>query len=158
MDTKQKNIIRKLIREELIQCVNENAANEIPDIIYHGGHCDNLKSLYKNFIILSPEEKMQYPSTGGGNFGLSATVDKYIAKKYSSVFGCKYVLSIKVNPNAKFLFVDTEGDGIDSLYDYNKLEKLSELGYDAIMEVDEGAEKEIRILKPSNFKVIKIED
>ena len=153
--------IRKMIDKvkNFKQFVNESVENTnvIPTVIYHGGDCDNLKSLYKNFVILTPEEKMQYPSSGGGNFGLSATIEKSIAKKYSSVFGCKYVLSLKVNQNAKFLFIDTEGEGIDQLYSYDDLEKLADSGYDAIMETDDGAEKEVRILKPNNFKVIQIE-
>ena len=131
--------------------------NKVPSTIYHGGDCNNLKSLYKNFTILSPEEKMRFPSTGGGNFGLSATIDKNIAKKYSSVMGCKSVLSIRVNPRAKFIFVDTEGKGIDHLYTYENMEELVHHKYDAIMETDDGAEKEIRILRPDNFKVIGVE-
>jgi len=64
---------------------------------------------------------------------------------------------LKVNQNAKFLFIDTEGKGIDQLYSYDDLERLANSGYDAIMETDDGAEKEVRILKPNNFKVIQIE-
>jgi hypothetical protein len=137
--------------------INEGDENNIPDIIYHGGDCNNLKSLYNNFVISTPEEKMGFPSTGGGNFGLSATIDKTIAKKYSSIMGCNAVLSIRVNPSAKIIFIDTEGNGIDHYYTTENMEELVVHKYDAIMETDDGAEKEIRILRPDNFKVIGIE-
>lgn len=156
MSKEMRDMINKV--KNFKHTVNESIENSYikPNIIYHGGNCNNLKLLYNKFEILSSEEKMKYISTGGGNFGLSTTVEKSIAKKYSSVFGCKYVLSIKVKQNAKFLFIDTEGKGIDELYTYNELEKLSN-DYDAVIEIDEGAEREVRILKPDNFEIIQIE-
>jgi hypothetical protein len=145
------------LREQINKVKSWGQDPKIPSTIYHGGDCNNLNSLYRNFTILSPEEKLKYPSTGGGNFGLSTTIDKNIAKKYSSVFGCNFVLSIKVNPNAKFFFIDTKGGGIDQLLFSEDLEKLANDGYDAVMEIDDLAEKEIRILKPNNFKAAQIE-
>ena len=55
--------------------------------LYHGGELGNLTLLKKDFKILSPKSKLKLPSTGGGKIGLSATTDKNVARRYSSVFG-----------------------------------------------------------------------
>ena len=128
----------------------------IPRIVYHGGDIENLKALLNNFEILSPEEKLQFPSTGGGNFGLSTSTDKNNTKRYSSVFGNDYVLKIEVSPTVKIKHIDTNGDGIDNYFTHDELEILSEK-YDAIMETDDLAEKESRILKSGKFKPLNIE-
>ena len=126
-------------------------------IIYHGGDINNLDSLLDNFTILTPEEKMKWPSTGGGNVGLSATRDKKLAKRYSEVFGNSKVLSIQVDPSARIFPIDTEGQGLDQfIYAGGKL-KPELAGYDAIMELDDAAEKEIRILNADKFKPIRLE-
>lgn len=126
-------------------------------IIYHGSDINNLKNLLNEFKILTPEEKMKFPSTGGGNVGLSASRDKTLAKRYSQAFGNDKVLSIFVDPAANILQIDTNGDGIDSfMYGENGFkEELKQ--YDAIMEIDDAAEKEIRILNADRFTPIKLE-
>jgi len=103
----------------------ESNKEKKPYIVYHGGDCDNLKSLYENFNVLSPDEKMKFPSSGAGKIGLSTSYDKSIAKKYSSAFGCKYVLVISVDQNSNFLYVDTKGQGIDEIYFNDELEELT---------------------------------
>jgi len=62
-----------------------------------------------------------------------------------------------VNPSAKIIFIDTEGKGIDHYYTAENMEELVSHKYDAIMETDNRAEKEVRILRPDNFKVIGVE-
>lgn len=126
-------------------------------IIYHGGDIENLKSLMSNFQILTPEEKMNFPSTGGGNVGLSASRDKKLAKRYSQAFGNDKVLAISVDPSANIYKIDTNGDGLDKfMYGENGFnEELNK--YDAIMELDDYAEKEIRILNPDKFTPIRLE-
>ena len=128
----------------------------LQNILYHGGHIDNLKSLLADFKIASPQEKMQYPSTGAGNIGLSATRDINIARRYSSVFGNNKVLAIQ-NLGADIFGIDTNGNGID-MYIYDEHGELKpELSkYDALVELDDNAEKEIRILKSDKFKAIGI--
>ncbi len=126
-------------------------------IIYHGGDINNLNNLLDNFTILTPEEKMKFPSTGGGNIGLSATRDKKIAKRFSEVFGNNKVLAIQGDPSARIYQIDTAGQGLDQfIYDGGKL-KQELAGYDAIMELDDAAEKEIRILNSDKFKPIRLE-
>lgn len=129
----------------------------VPQYVYHGGDMDNLKSLYADFKIVSPEEKMQFASTGGGYFGLSTSRDKSKAKRYSQVFGNDYVLKIKVLPSATFHAVDTGGDGIDQVFDQSELEEFGKSGKDAVVELDDLAESEIRILRPDKFKPVAIE-
>jgi len=131
--------------------------NTIPKYVYHGADCQNLKDLYNNFIILSPLEKLKLPSTGGGHFGLSTSIDKNNAKKYSNALSCNLVLKIEVNPKAKFLFVNTSGMGVDDYFVDQEIEDFEKKGYDAIMETDVQAEKEIRILNPKMFKPVGLE-
>jgi hypothetical protein len=135
----------------------DNYISEIPEYVYHGGDCDNISNLYKNFNMLSSEEKLKLPSTGGGNFGLSTSLDKNIAKRYSSVFGCKNILKIKVDPKSKFKTIDTNGDGIDEFYFPDDMQQLKNDGYDAIMDSGNQSESEIRILNFEMFKPISIE-
>lgn len=124
-------------------------------IVYHGGDINNLKSLNKSFRILTPDEKRILPSTGGGNIGLSASTNKSIAKRYSSVFGNDYVLAIKVDPSANIHGIDTDGNGIDMyLYDSEGNLKAELANYDAIVELDKGAEEELRILNSDKFSPI----
>jgi len=136
-----------------IEYVFESANN----VVYHGGDIENLKSLKSSFNILSPDEKRRLSSTGGGNIGLSASLNKSKAKKYSSVFGNDMVLAIRVDPSANIYGIDTHGDGIDMyMYDDNGDLKPELVKYDAIVELDSGAEDEMRILKSDKFTPIGI--
>lgn len=136
--------------------MNENTRLQ-PRFVYHGADFNNLKGLQKNFQILSPEEKMKLPSTGGGHFGLSTSVDKIIGKKYSSRFGTQFVLKIEVGPGANIRPVDTGGKGIDDVFTWDDLEQLAAQGVDGVLETDDGAELELRILRFDHFKPVGLE-
>jgi hypothetical protein len=122
-------------------------------LIYHGGDIQNLKSLLKNFVILSPEEKLKLPSTGGGHIGLSASTIKEKALNYSLAFGNDKVLVMELLPSAKVLKIKKE---IDSLT-YIELEDLQKKGYDFIIEDHNDAENEIRILNSNKVRPLGIE-
>jgi len=120
--------------------------------VYHGGDINNLRSLLKKFTILSPDEKLKLPSTGGGHIGLSTSFNKNKARRYSSVFGNDKILKIVADSTLKIYKIDTDGQGIDSfMYDDDGNLKSELLGYDALMELDNGAEEELRILNPAKF-------
>lgn len=124
------------------------------NIIYHGGDIGNLKSLLRDFRILSPDEKRLLPSTGGGNVGLSATRNVKLARRYSAAFGNDRVLAIK-DLGADKHGIDTNGDGIDMfMYDSDGNIKSEYADYDALVELDNGAEEEIRILKSDKFSPV----
>jgi hypothetical protein len=89
------------------------------------------------------------------NIGLSASANKSIAKRYSSVFGNDYVLAIEVDPSANIHGIDTDGNGIDMyLYDSEGNLKAELANYDAVVELDKGAEEELRILHADKFTPI----
>lgn len=124
------------------------------DVIYHGGDINNLKSLLRDFKILTPDEKRLLPSTGGGNVGLSATRNVNLARRYSSAFGHNKVLAIR-DIGAVSHGIDTNGDGIDMFIYGDNGELRPELSeYDSLVELDNGAEEEIRILNADKFKPI----
>jgi len=125
--------------------------------LYHGGDITSLNALLKNFEILSPEEKIKFPSTGGGFIVLSTSIRKQNALNYSRTFGNNKVLKLFLKPSAKVFFIDTKGKGIDGIFTDVDLEKIQAQGYDAIAEEDEGAEYEYRILSNRNIKVIGLE-
>ena len=86
---------------------------------------------------------------------MSASANKSIAKRYSSVFGNDYVLAIKVDPSANIHGIDTDGNGIDMyLYDSEGNLKAELSNYDGIVELDKGAEEELRILNSDKFTPI----
>lgn len=127
------------------------------DFVYHGGDIENLTALLNDFKILTPDEKRKLASTGGGNVGLSTSLDKNKAKRYSSVFGNNYVLKIKVDSNTNIYKIDTDGEGLDMfIYDDDGNIKQELLKYDALLEIDKEAEEELRILNPNKFTPIKI--
>jgi hypothetical protein len=112
--------------------------------IYHGTSKEQADLLRKDFQILSPEEKLKFASTGGGNIGLSATTDKKVALQYAKSLGLTSdVFEAKINPNAKVIRTDKY---IDDLYSPAQLEKLQKQGYDAIISTAD--ENEVRILNP----------
>ena len=123
-----------------------------PKTVYHGGPEENLLQLLKNFEILSDEEKMSFSSTGGGEFGLSTSVDKHKAMKYSKAHGYDKVLAIKVASGVKIKYIDDEIPNLN----YYELEELSNEGYDAVMETVTTAESELRIFNPAKFKPIQL--
>jgi len=125
-------------------------------IVYHGADESNIKALEKGFNILSPEEKMKLPSTGGGYFGFSATVNIDRAAKYSSVFGSKVVIELKILKGAKIKGIHNNGKAIDEVLTQEQMEEYSLNGYDAVMELEEGGEEEVRILTSSKVKVLKV--
>jgi hypothetical protein len=111
------------------------------ELIYHGADPRNIDALNKNGVkILSPEEKLKLPSTGGGNYGISMTTDKATAQNYSQALGNKNIGEFYINPNAK---VKTISGYIDDIYTPAELEKLAKI-YDVIKST--ASESEVRIL------------
>ncbi len=109
--------------------------------IYHGADQRNIDALNKNGVkILSSEEKVKLPSTGGGNFGISMTTDKATAQNYSGAMGNKNVGEFYLNPNAK---VKTISGYIDDVYTPAQIEKLAK-SFDVIKST--ASENEVRIL------------
>jgi hypothetical protein len=109
--------------------------------IYHGADQRNIDALNKNGVkILSPEEKIKLPSTGGGNYGISMTTDKVTAKNYSQALGNKNIGEFYLNPKAK---VKTISGYIDEVYTPAELENLAKT-YDVIK--SSASENEVRVL------------
>lgn len=133
-----------------------NETKTVPNIIYHGGDIDNLKQLKNKFEILTPEQKREFPSTGMGYIGLSASTDKSKARRYSQVFGNNLVLEIKIIGQLKILWVDTKNKAIDEIFTQKEIEKYQNEGYDAIIETTDDFESEVRILSAKHFKPLGI--
>lgn len=109
--------------------------------VYHGG--SGVESLRKEFRIATPEEKLKFPSSGGGYEGLSFSTDNNIAKQYSRNIGnTEDTFEAFINPSANIKRVDLKGGDMDSL----DLEGFRRQGFDAIQDIGEGAEKEFRAL------------
>lgn len=112
--------------------------------VYHGG--SNIKNYEKELKILSPEEKLKYPSRGGGYIGFSTSKNPNVARNYSLASGTDEIAEFRLKPNAKILKVDTGGDGIDEYFTGKQLEELKKQGYDAVEDISKGIEDEVRIL------------
>lgn len=123
-----------------------------PSYVYHGGPLENLSELLSNFRILGYEDKLKLASTGGGEFGLSTSLDYNTALKYSNVHGSNKVLKIEVLKGANIKYVDTEIPD----FNYDELEEMANEGYDAVLETVVTAEKEMRIFNAKKFKPIKL--
>ena len=112
------------------------------NVVYHGTDQRNIDALNKNGVkILSVEDKIKLPSTGGGNYGISMTTDKATAQNYSQAFGNKNIGEFYINPNAKIKNITGY---IDDVYTPDQIEKLAKQGYDVIKSTAE--ESEVRIL------------
>ncbi len=113
--------------------------------VYHGTSKEQVDLLKKDFKIYSPEEKLKFASTGGGNIGLSFTTDKDIAQRYAESLGKESgIFESTLNPKAKIKKIDTY---IDDTYTGTQLEELQKQGYDAI--ISTASENEVRILNPN---------
>lgn len=153
--TLDENKLLSIIREE-IEKFNVETLNA-PITIFHGADIENIKSLIKNPRILPPEEKRTLPSnTGGYLIGLSTSMDIDKARKYSNGFGHSKVLAMQLLSGAKVIKIDTDGNGIDNIFTGDDLENYQKEGVDAIIELDDNAENEIRILNSNYLKVIGI--
>jgi len=150
------NKLLNMINEEIQNVFGENIETLISPInIYHGGDPSNLNGLIKNPKILSPEKKMKLLSnTGGYLIGLSTSRDVNNARKYSNGFGHSKALQLQLDAGAKVIKIDTDGAGVDEIYIGEELEELQKRGIDAVIELDDGAEKEVRILNSKYLKVI----
>jgi hypothetical protein len=116
--------------------------------VFHGAAQGNIDAMNKNGVkILTPEEKLKFPSTGGGNVGISMTTDKITAQNYSLAMGNKNVGEFYLNPKAKVKDISTY---IDDTYTASDLEKLQKQGYDAIRSTAE--ESEVRVLSDKALK------
>lgn len=153
--TLNENKLLRIIKEEI-----ENFKFEIlnkPITIYHGADIENIKSLIKNPRILPPEEKRTLRSnTGGYLIGLSTSSDINKARKYSNVFGHSKVLVMQLLFGAKIIKIDTNGNGIDNMFTGDDLENYQKQGVDAIIELDDTAENEVRILNSNHLKIMGI--
>lgn len=111
--------------------------------VYHGG--GGVDKLNKSVKILSPKEKMAYPSSGGGYIGLSTTGDKKYAQQFSTnIAGRKDVAEMFINPKARIKEII---GGIDEMSP-DHIVRLSK-EYDVLKSIDDN---EYRIL---NADVVK---
>ncbi|MBP6949290.1 MAG: hypothetical protein KBB50_04465, partial [Candidatus Pacebacteria bacterium] len=107
--------------------------------VYHGGA--GAKEMTKKLKILTPEEKMKYPSSGGGYIGLSTTdVKSYAQDIAQTMTGNRNdIAEFYINPKAKVLNIkDKHVDDFSS----DEIEKLSKK-YDIIKS---NQENEYRVL------------
>jgi hypothetical protein len=148
------NNLNAIIREEIQNFVVNILKS--PLNIYHGADINNLKNFMANPRILSPEEKIKLPSnTGGYNVGLSTSTNIDKAKKYSKYgFGHSKVLHLQLISGAKIIQIDTKGDSIDDIFTGDDLENYQKQGIDAIIELDDSAENEARVLNFQHLKII----
>lgn len=107
--------------------------------LYHGGA--GVDEISKTVKILTPEEKLKYPSSGGGYVGLSTSPDIKYAKQFSrNIAGTDNVAEIYLDKNAK-IFNLPKNKAIDDM-SAGELSKLS-TKYDAIRSVNDN---EVRLL------------
>ena len=107
--------------------------------VYHGGA--GVKDISKKGVkILSPEDKLKYPSSGGGYFGLSTSPDKSYAQQFSkNIVNKDDVVELYLNPKAQAYQIF--GEAIDDI-PFNKLKELAKK-YDYIKSLNDN---EIRLL------------
>lgn len=111
--------------------------------VYHGGA--GIDELNKGVKILSPEEKLKLPSSGGGFIGLSTTADKNYAKQFSkNIAGREDVAELFISPNAKIKEISGAIDDMSA----NEIIALSKK-YDVLKSVEEN---EFRILNADILK------
>ena len=111
--------------------------------LYHGGY--GVDALNEDIKILTPEEKLKFPSSGVGLVGLSTTTDKEYARQFSqNIAGRNDVAELYLSDTAKIK--DIKG-AIDDL-SADEITKISK-NFDVIKGTEEN---EYRILNP---KVIK---
>lgn len=111
--------------------------------VYHGGA--GVDELNKSVKILSPEEKLKYPSSGGGYVGLSTTADKSYAQQYSkNIAGREDVAELFVSPKARVKKIVGNIDDFSA----NEITALSKK-YDVLKSVDDN---EFRILNANAVK------
>jgi len=107
--------------------------------VFHGGA--GVKELIKQVKILSPEEKLAFPSSGGGFVGLSTSPDINYAKQFSkNIANSDEVVEMYIKPNAR-VYEMPDGDIIDDM-SANELTDLSK-NYDVIKSLEDN---EVRIL------------
>lgn len=125
-------------KQDLIIRNGDGTANSIT--VYHGGA--GADEISRNGVkILSPDEKMKYPSSGGGYVGLSTSADKNYAQQFSqNIAGHDRVAEIKIRSDARILELP-EGKMIDDM-SADELTKLSKQ-YDVIKSTEDN---EYRIL------------
>ena len=101
--------------------------------------------LSKSVKILSPEDKLKYPSSGGGYIGLSTSPDKSYAQQYSrQIAGRDDVAELFIQPNAKIKNIKGAIDDMSA----DELEKLSKK-FDVLKSVEDN---EFRILNENIIK------
>ncbi len=111
--------------------------------VYHGGA--GVDELSKSVKILSPEDKLKYPSSGGGYIGLSTSPDKSYAQQYSrQIAGRDDVAELFIQPNAKIKNIKGAIDDMSA----DELEKLSKK-FDVLKSVEDN---EFRILNENIIK------
>ena len=107
--------------------------------VYHGGA--GAKNMTEKLNILTPEEKLKYPSSGGGYIGLSTTdVKSYAEDIAQTMTGSKKdIAEFYINPKAKVL--DIKDKHVDD-FSADELEKMAKK-YDVIKS---NQENEYRII------------
>lgn len=116
-------------------------AQQMP--VYHGGA--GVDELSKSVKILSPEDKLKYPSSGGGYVGLSTSPDRSYAQQYSRQIGGRDdVAELFIQPNAKIKNISGAIDDMSA----NEIEKLSK-SFDVLKSIEDN---EFRILNENIIK------
>lgn len=136
----------ELLKQEALKYKNpDEFINSQGEPLYHGGA--GVSELSKGVKVLSPDDKMKYPSSGGGYIGLSTSPDAEYARQFSqSIAGNNDVVQMHLDPKAKVLTLP-EGRMIDDM-NSEELTALSKK-YDAIRSHEDN---EVRIL---NDKAVK---
>lgn len=114
-----------------------------PLTIYHGTSLENLASINKNGLQISPEGRNNL--TGGGNYGVSYSLDKNVANKYAQQYSGG-TTNLTLPKGTKTVTIDSKGAGIDEVFTYNQLEELKNKGVSAIIDKSVGQESEVRVL------------
>lgn len=113
--------------------------------VYHGGA--GVDKVAKEVKILTPEEKLKLPSSGGNYVGLSTSPDKSYAQQFSRSIGNRDdVAELYISPKAR-KYTMPEGEMIDDM-PADELTKLSKM-YDIIESLEDN---EIRILNDGVVK------
>jgi len=150
---KLERLLKKYFRDLSVQIPNEidwsnyshkvlvGAEPTLPLILYRGGQNVSASNLYTP----NPDA-----------FGISTSQNPMTAKAFAKAAGNKDVAEITLSQTAKIKIVDTAGGGIDSVYNYEQLQKLYSQGYDAVQDISSTLEQEVRILNPGVIQAARI--
>jgi hypothetical protein len=111
--------------------------------VYHGGA--GVDELMKDVKILSPEEKLKFPSSGAGYVGLSTTTDKSYAQEFSrNIAGTDKIAELYISPTARIKNISGSIDEMSP----DRLRQLSN-DYDVLKSVEDN---ELRVFNKDVIK------